>query len=331
MVNQIVEYEHFFGEHCETNATGNLLKQQGIELTEPMLFGLGSGLSFIYLNLKTLPLPFIGGRIKPFVITQNLCQLFNWQLQMNETTSAKKALTQLEQGLKGKKCVGLQLDSYYLPYFNAKIHFAGHFLAVYGIQESTCLIIDTQQQGGLQTSPLDLVEKARMAKGPMSAKARSWTIAINESLPPLEPLIKKAIKLNCEDYLNPSFKGMSFEGIIKLAKSLPKWIKLAEDPAANLKLASILMERGGTGGSIFRNFYRDFLNESFAITKDPILKEAADDFANIADNWHEVAHLIATAGEQLSVTPLEQASKLCSHLAEQEQKTLTGLYTKITL
>lgn len=32
------------GEHCETTATGTLLKFINIELSEPMLFGIGEGL-----------------------------------------------------------------------------------------------------------------------------------------------------------------------------------------------------------------------------------------------------------------------------------------------
>ncbi len=34
----------------ETTATGSLLKQIGIELSEPMLFGIGEGLGFIFWN-----------------------------------------------------------------------------------------------------------------------------------------------------------------------------------------------------------------------------------------------------------------------------------------
>lgn len=32
------------GEHCETTSTGTLLKFINIELSEPMLFGIGEGL-----------------------------------------------------------------------------------------------------------------------------------------------------------------------------------------------------------------------------------------------------------------------------------------------
>ena len=40
------------GAHCETTALGVLLRHAGLDLSEPMLFGLGSGLSFIYWDSK---------------------------------------------------------------------------------------------------------------------------------------------------------------------------------------------------------------------------------------------------------------------------------------
>ncbi len=90
-----IEYSIFEDQHCETNATGNLLSQQGINLSEPMLFGLGEGLSFIFLNLSSLNLPFIGGRSKPFQITERLCANLGFNLNQKETSSKKLALTSL--------------------------------------------------------------------------------------------------------------------------------------------------------------------------------------------------------------------------------------------
>lgn len=51
----------FDGQHCETTATGTLLRQIGIELSEQMLFGLGEGLGFIFWKMKSMNFPFIGG------------------------------------------------------------------------------------------------------------------------------------------------------------------------------------------------------------------------------------------------------------------------------
>lgn len=45
---KIPEFKPFVGIHCETTATGCLLRQLDIELSEAMLFGLGEGLG-VYL------------------------------------------------------------------------------------------------------------------------------------------------------------------------------------------------------------------------------------------------------------------------------------------
>ena len=63
---------YFIGEHCETTATGTLLKFINIELSEPMLFGIGEGLGYIYWDMKNMAFPFLGGRIKPDYLKKNM-------------------------------------------------------------------------------------------------------------------------------------------------------------------------------------------------------------------------------------------------------------------
>lgn len=87
----IQRFKAFNGQHCETTATGSLLRQIGIELSEPMLFGLGEGLGFIFWNMKIMDFPFIGGRVKPDVLTENICRNLNLKLEVSETSSTKKA------------------------------------------------------------------------------------------------------------------------------------------------------------------------------------------------------------------------------------------------
>lgn len=77
----------FKGQHCETTTTGTLLKHIGIELSEPMLFGLGEGLGFIFWNMKIMDFPFIGGRIKTDLLTQNIAKNLNLRLEISETSS----------------------------------------------------------------------------------------------------------------------------------------------------------------------------------------------------------------------------------------------------
>lgn len=313
-----IEYSIFEGQHCETNATGNLLSQQGINLSEPMLFGLGEGLSFIFLNLSSLNLPFTGGRSKPFQITERLCVNLGFDLSQRETSSKKLALTSLQSLLSEKKCVGLQLDSYYLDYFSTKVHFAGHFVSVFGYDEKQFFLVDTKQQGSQQNCSYKNLEQARFAKGPMSAKARHWTISRKSEKIDLKKAIPKAIRNNAKSYLNPPFKGATFLGIEKLSTSLPKWLEIAKNPREDLALSALMMERAGTGGSIFRNFYRDFLVESLDHLKSSEIKKGSVLFTSIAEQWKEVADLLEETSRSLDQKHLIQSSKLSQILAKSE-------------
>lgn len=247
-----VQFDIFEGQHCETTASGNLLYHQGIKLSEPMMFGLGEGLGFIFLNLKSLNLPFVGGRSKPFELTKALCRNLDLTLNCEETSSRSKARDNLFRPLETGSPVALQLDSFYLHYFTSKIHFAGHAVACIGLENNCAVVVDTKQQGGVQKVPLANLEKARFEKGPMSAKARSWTIDPPSKKRELNKAIKNAIRSNAKSYLKPAFKGMSYLGIEKLAKSLPTWLEIAKKPE-DLLLAALLMERGNrwVGFSVF--------------------------------------------------------------------------------
>jgi butirosin biosynthesis protein H-like/uncharacterized protein DUF4872 len=310
----------FVGQHCETVATGSLLGTAGLKLSEPMMFGLGEGLGFIFLNLGSLPLPFVGGRSKPFALTTALCANLGIDCVAVETSSKARAWSSLEASLRRGQPVGLQLDCHHLEYFSKPVRFAGHFVAAYGFDDREVLLVDTAQQGSEQRASRKGVEAARFAKGPMSAKARSWTIRPPKGAKPLDDTIRralpKAIRANARDYLSPAFKGASFHGIHKLAASLPGWLDLAKDPAADLPLAALMMEKAGTGGALFRNFFRDFLSEAREyLGAKPALKQAQQSFAESATEWTAVAGLIGAAGRKADAAGLREAAQRCLHIA----------------
>ncbi|NNL48366.1 MAG: BtrH N-terminal domain-containing protein [Acidimicrobiia bacterium] len=71
-MTRIRGFKPFAGHHCETTTTGNLMRHAGLELSEPMLVGVGESLAFGVLVFKGAPC--IGGRPKPEEITQNLAK-----------------------------------------------------------------------------------------------------------------------------------------------------------------------------------------------------------------------------------------------------------------
>jgi hypothetical protein len=190
---KIDNFKPYNGQHCETTTTGSLLNQIGLELSEPMLFGIGEGLSYIFWNMKIMDFPFIGGRVKPDVLTENICRNLNLELNVQETSSIKKAWENIENPLRAGKAVGIKLDSYFLDYFTNKIHFAGHYVAMYGYDKQFAYLIDTAQQGGQVKTALKNLELARNEKGPMSSRNKSYTISKKGEVTELKKAIKTAI------------------------------------------------------------------------------------------------------------------------------------------
>ncbi len=133
----------FVGQHCETTATGTLLYHLNIELSEPMLFGLGEGLGYIFWNMKMMDFPFIGGRIKPDALTQNIAKHLQLDLTTKETSSKQKAWDDVKNLIDNGQPVGLKLDCYHLEYFSRPFHFACHYVAMYGYDDNHAYLVDT--------------------------------------------------------------------------------------------------------------------------------------------------------------------------------------------
>lgn len=321
----IKEFKPFIGQHCETTATGTLLKQIGIELSEPMLFGIGEGLGYIYWNMKIMDFPFMGGRVKPDVLTENICRNLNLNLEVKETSSLKKAWTNIEGHLRTGKAVGLKLDCYHLEYFNTKINFAGHYVAMYGYDDAFAYLIDTDQQGGMVKTTLNNLALARSEKGPMSSRNKSFIIEQTTALPDLNPIIKKAIFNNAEVFLNPPIKNMGYKGILKTATEIKKWFKDSQDIETEFTTAATLMERAGTGGALFRNFYRDFLKESAERLQMEEIENAYHAFKEIAVLWTDISNLFVKIGETKEEKYLNEASEIFVELSKREKLVMERL------
>ncbi|GAA2068748.1 BtrH N-terminal domain-containing protein [Streptomyces albiaxialis] len=318
--------------HCETTALGVLLRHEGIDLSEPMLFGLGAGLSFVYWDSKNMDVPFLGGRVRPFELTRNLTAGLGLDLRVKETTSPRKAWENVTGPLGTGRPVGLQLDSHHLGYFTTKVHFGGHIVAMYGYDDRDAYLVDTDQQGGAVTAGLTSLAEARAARGPMTARHRSFTLAAPDGGPPSPRDHLVAAVTACADaFLHPPIANLGHRGIAKAAGLVPKWLRRAEEPARDLPHAALLMEEGGTGGSLFRALYRDFLAEGADLLGEgPAarrLRAGHRSYAEAATLWTEVAALIAKAGESGDARCLTEAGALLGTLSRLEREAMETLST----
>ncbi|MFB7173092.1 BtrH N-terminal domain-containing protein [Streptomyces sp. NPDC056254] len=289
-------------QHCETTTLGLLLRHQGLDLSEPMLFGLASGLSFLYWNSKNMDFPFLGGRVKPFDLTRNLAARLRLQLQVQETTSPRKAWDN----------VAASID-------------AGHIVALYGYDDHTAYLVDTDQQGGAVSTSLSSLARARAARGPMSAKHRSFTLTTPKNMPAPHGQIVPAITACADAFLNPPIANLGHRGIEKAGRLVRTWLQCTDDPRRDLPQAASLMEKAGTGGALFRNLYRDFLAECTELLDSSHLRTGHRLYAEAAVLWTEAAALIKEAGERGDAQCLVQAGTVMGDLARIEREAMSAL------
>ena len=315
----IINITPFKGQHCETTATGTLLKHIGIELSEPMLFGIGEGLGFIYWKMKTMEYPFLGGRIKTDLLTQNIAHHLQLELIVKETSSKQKAWDGVKQLIDDGQPVGLKLDCYHLQYFSRPFHFAGHYATIYGYDDTYAYLVDTQQQGCLVKTSLESLAMARAEKGPMASKNLYYILQKTQQSYNLNKIILTAISNNAKTYLNPPITNIGYKGIFKAAKAIFEWFHSSKNIEQEFRHTARLMEKGGTGGALFRNLYRDFLKESYELLGLKALNDAYEQFTEIANMWNTVSTCFEKVSESKDIAYIEQASAMLKAISEKEK------------
>ncbi|MGW6544128.1 BtrH N-terminal domain-containing protein [Streptomyces massasporeus] len=315
----LLEEDPYVGNHCESTTLVNLLRQREADLSEPLIFGLAGGLSFIYWRTKQMPTPFVGGRIKPDTLTENLASALKLRLSVHETSSVKRAKEHLLAELESGTIVGLKLDRYFLDYSTDDFRFAAHYVACVGHDNDRFALVETQPLG-LQWGSGESLEKARNARGPMSSRNRAFTIDLPKGgLPDLGKAARKGIRKSAEEFLNPPISNFGYKGMHKVADLMPQWLDDLDSPADSLPEICTIMEDAGTGGGLFRTMWAEFLAETAEITGTGEYQEVSDAYREVSHKWTEVAGLLNEAGVASSRESLHSASKLVHEAADKEQ------------
>ncbi|MEQ3661621.1 MAG: BtrH N-terminal domain-containing protein [Flavobacterium sp.] len=285
-------FTHHQSAHCENGVASNLLKFHGINISEPMVFGIGSGLFYFYLPfLKVNHAPAISYRPMPGSIFNKAAKRLGIKVKRVKFSNNEQAQKALEENLKDNIPTGLQVGVYNLTYFpdEYRFHFNAHNLVVYGKENNTFLISDPVMETVTTLSEKEL-EKVRFAKGALAPKGQMYyPIHIPTDLN-WEKAIKKGIKNTCNDMLAPvpiiGIKGMKW-----VAKDIRKWPAKKGVKVANHYLAQMvrMQEEIGTGGGGFRFIYAAFLQEAAVILKNERLKEFSVEMTIIGDMWRDFA------------------------------------------
>ncbi len=285
-------FTHHQSAHCENGVASNLLKHNGLNISEPMVFGIGSGLFFVYLPfLKVNFAPAISYRPMPGIIFNRLAKRLGLKIKRIKFSSEANAAKALDENLKNNIPTGLQVGVFNLTYFpdEYRFHFNAHNLVVYGKTDTHYLISDPVMENVTTLTHAEL-NKVRFAKGAFAPRGQMYyPIQIPKNID-LKKAIIKGIKNTCRHMLAP-MPIIGVRGIRFVAKKIKKWPAKHGTKKANHYLAQIvrMQEEIGTGGGGFRFIYAAFLQEAAVILENEKLKELAAEMTIIGDAWRDFA------------------------------------------
>ncbi|MFD2726878.1 BtrH N-terminal domain-containing protein [Hyunsoonleella rubra] len=287
-----IDFKHHQSAHCENGVVSNLMKHNGIDISEPMVFGIGSGLLFCYIPfLMVNHAPAITYRVMPGLIFKRFAKRVGIKVKHEKFKNPEKAKARLDENLRKNNPVGLQVGVYNLVYFpdEYRFHFNAHNLVVYGKKDDIYLISDPVMQTVTTLTEKEL-EKVRFAKGAFAPKGHIYYPTDFPENIELKSAIIKGIKHTCRDMLAPvSIVGV--KGIRRVAKLVRKWPKKKGTKVANHYLGQIvrMQEEIGTGGGGFRYIFAAFLQESGKLLNNDKLLELSKEMTEIGDLWRDFA------------------------------------------
>lgn len=296
IISQTDEFRHVQTAHCENGVTTALLRYHGLEfMTEPLAFGMGSGLFYIQIPFLTVNNgPAISFRTMPGAIFRRTCKSLGVEVTRKKFSNPVVAEAFLDQKVREGVPVGCQVGVFHLTYFpkEYRFHFNAHNLIVFGRENDKYLVSDPVMEDVTTLSKPEM-SRVRFAQGPLAPKGH---IYFPERVKPInDDMIRKGIsngiRRNVRDMLRIPGNFAGVDGIRHTAGHVRKWRDKLGLKKASLYLGQIvrMQEEIGTGGGGFRFLYGAFLEEAAAYMQDDQLSVISEDFTKAGDMWRASA------------------------------------------
>lgn len=299
-------FQHRQSAHCESGVMASLLTHAGLPMSEPMAFGLASGLAFAYLPIVKLSgMPLIAYRMPPRHLIKTLSKRLGARLHSRTFGNPEQGRRALDAALDAGRLAGLQSSVFWLPYFppEMRFHFNAHNLLAYGREGNDYLISDPVFEEPVRCAAADL-QKARFAKGALAAKGLMYWLDEVPLEQDWNTLIRQSVLSTTRILDGMPLPWIGIRGIQHLAKQIDK-LDPAQSKYNRLYLTHIvrMQEEIGTGGAGFRFMYASFLQEAGEKLGDSNLQEASVQLTAIGDNWRQFASACVRASRNKGAAP----------------------------
>ena len=289
---KLLPFEHRQYAHCESGVVTALLRRQGLDLSEPMVFGIAGGLTFAYLPfIRITNMPVVSYRMFPGAIIKGAAKNLGVRFETRRYSDRGRALAELGDLVDAGQCVGLQTSVYWLPYFppEMRFQFNAHNLLVYGREGDEFLVSDPVFEQAVRVKAEDL-QNARFARGTLAPKGfLYYPVRVDPAVDRAEA-IRKAIRRTVRMMLHAPLPFIGIKGIHYMARRI-EGLEDGDPRYARLYLGHIvrMQEEIGTGGGGFRFMYAAFLQEAGRLLGSAPLEEASRMMTEAGDRWRRFA------------------------------------------
>ncbi|MCB9205189.1 MAG: BtrH N-terminal domain-containing protein [Flavobacteriales bacterium] len=289
-----IDFKHRQSAHCETGVISNLMRHHGLDVSEPMALGIGSGLFFSHMPfIKVNGLPVTTYRIMPGDIFKKFSQRTGVEMKRQKFSDPEKAMAELDRVLEQGLPVGMLTSVFYLPYLPRafRFHFNAHNVVVYGKEGDDYLISDPILEEPVTIDRRMLI-RARFAKGMPNTSGRMYYPTHVPKDVDLNKAIIKGLKYTAKDMGTIPLPIFGGRAIGFLASRVANYKKKYGKEEAKKYLGNIvrMQEEIGTGGAGFRFMFGAFLQEASARLGNPVLHKKSLEITKIGDQWRNFAY-----------------------------------------
>jgi hypothetical protein len=247
-----IDYTHRQAGHCESGATSNLFNHYGVTLSEPMAFGIGTGLYFSYLPfLKLMFAPMMSFRNFPNTVFHRGTKYMGvGSTVIKKFKDPKESMDALDRNLEQGIPTGVQVGVFNLTFFppEYRMHYNMHNMVVFGKEGNLYHISDTVMEQP-QVLTYDDLLRVRWAKGAFAPKGKMYWINNMPKEIDLKSAAALGIKKTVYEMTKVPFPLIGVKGIRILSKDIKKWPKKHGNEKASFYLGQVLRmaEDFGTG------------------------------------------------------------------------------------
>lgn len=320
-----IAFDHKMSAHCETGTLRSQLAFHGFNISESMIFGIGSGIFFGYFNNSRFSFPTFIVRNKPGQIRKNISKRLSIDFHTQTFKNPESATAEVDKLLEKGIPPATQVDFFFMDYLPQylRVHINVHFINIVGKSGPNYLISDCYHPKIVEIAASSL-EKGRFAGGHMAPQGFLFYPTNIPKEFNFDKAIKKGIQKACFNMLKIPIPFLGVKGMRKFSKHLTEWPKLAidsEDLSHQLSRINILLEDQGTGGAGFRFMYATFLKQASEIINKPSLNDLSKEMMQNGDKWREISLTAARMGKNrdMGLDKLADLGNLISQRADFEE------------